>query len=587
MAGDRVGTTFGPYRIDDLIGRGGMGEVYRAYDTVKDREVALKLLPRELAKDASYRERFQREARVAARLQEPHVIPIHDFGEIDDILFMDMRLVRGKDLRAVLRRPDHMDVAFAVEVARQVADALEAAHTDGLVHRDVKPENILLLPSGFAYLADFGIASRSDEVRLTSTGTAIGSFAYMAPERFQDEPVGPATDIYSLGCVLYECLAGEPPFPRSSVPSMIQAHLNDAPRRLTSVRGDVPPALEKVIARAMAKDPAQRFGTAHEFGRAATAALEASGQTARSAGAGVAAAGTATAKLPKRSPAALTGGAPTGTSRPHSGPAFTPRRPTGTHSRTTNPPPAERPGRKLGPAAALWAVLAALGLVAAFAAWQVWGQDDGTGALGADTPDRSSPSSGTTSSTGPSSTSSLSTSPSSPTSTSTSVSTRPDGKITTVTVTHTGSSTTTTSASTQASSREPTTSTSTDTSTSTPTSPTSPTIAPGAGYDSQGWTSHSQVRCSGGDRAVLVASSDSSLVTICEAPSGSRYYLGLRPDQTEKPNNLRVANPVRESDGWRANSGGYVYKVTPSMLYISNSSGTLRDEAISTYVEPS
>ncbi len=184
MSTSRVNTQFGPYRLDELLGRGGMGEVYRAYDTTKDREVALKLLNPGLADDAVYQQRFRRESHAAARLGEPHVIPIHDWGEIDGVLFIDMRLVAGEDLRALLRREHALAPARAVTIIEQVASALDAAHADGLVHRDIKPENILIAQNDFAYLVDFGIAHGSDDTHLTQAGTAIGSIAYMAPELF-------------------------------------------------------------------------------------------------------------------------------------------------------------------------------------------------------------------------------------------------------------------------------------------------------------------------------------------------------------------------------------------------------------------
>ena len=156
--GPRLGTRFGPYELQSLIGAGGMGEVYRAYDTTKDRTVAVKLLRPEFAADPSFQERFLRECRTAARLQDPHVIPVHDFGQIDGVLFIDMRLVDGGNLRDLLRERGALDPGQAVSITAQVAAALDAAHADGLVHRDVKPENVLLTGDAFAYLSDFGIA---------------------------------------------------------------------------------------------------------------------------------------------------------------------------------------------------------------------------------------------------------------------------------------------------------------------------------------------------------------------------------------------------------------------------------------------
>ncbi|MCP2275485.1 serine/threonine-protein kinase [Nocardia amikacinitolerans] len=268
-----VGSEFGPYRLVRLIGRGGMGEVYQAYDTGKDRVVAIKVLPERLAEDPVYRERFRRESHAAARLKEPHVIPIHDYGEIDGHLFIDMRLVEGENLRALLRTSAPLPPADAVELIRQVAAALDAAHADDLVHRDIKPDNILTTPGGFAYLVDFGIAHSSTAEGLTGAGSAIGSFHYMAPERFTSRVVTPAADIYALGCVLYECLTGARPFPADTDGEVMRAHLVESPPRPSRLRDEIPRAMDAVIARALAKEPAARYGSAGEFAAAAQAAL--------------------------------------------------------------------------------------------------------------------------------------------------------------------------------------------------------------------------------------------------------------------------------------------------------------------------
>ena len=253
---DRSGTVLGHYAIESLLGRGGMGEVYRATDTRKGRVVALKLLRESVADDASFRDRFLRESRVAASLNDPHVIPIHDWGEIDGLLYIDMRLVDGRDLRAVLESDGPLSGERTVSVLGQIADALDAAHRSGLVHRDVKPDNVLIDNRDFAYLVDFGLAQADTDTRMTSAGTAIGSFGYMAPERFGDHPVGPPADIYALGCVLYECLAGAHPFASATtVEQLIAAHLAKQPPALGS-------PFDAVIAAAMAKDPAARYSSA-------------------------------------------------------------------------------------------------------------------------------------------------------------------------------------------------------------------------------------------------------------------------------------------------------------------------------------
>ncbi|WP_265446490.1 serine/threonine-protein kinase [Flexivirga meconopsidis] len=274
------GRTFGPYRLGEVLGRGGMGVVYSAYDTVRERTVALKLLPTDLASDAAYRERFRREARLAARLGEPHIIPIHDFGEIDGVLFIDMRLVRGQELREVLSREGRLTPTRALALLGQVAAALDAAHADGLVHRDVKPENIIVTDGDFAYLADFGIAARPDETRVTGDGSALGSVRYMAPERFDETPVTASSDVYALGCVLYECLSGTAPFAHRDLSKLIRAHLYDAPPRLPARLPDTDTAaLDSVLRQALAKNPADRPATAGALVRDAAEALSGSARS--------------------------------------------------------------------------------------------------------------------------------------------------------------------------------------------------------------------------------------------------------------------------------------------------------------------
>lgn len=264
----------GPYRVVSLIARGGMGEVVRAYDTRHDRMVALKLLAAGFAEDQEYRERFRREAHAVARLQEPHIIPIHAYGELDGRLYLDMRLVEGQDLAARLRSDGPLDPGEAVGIVEQVAQALGAAHAQNLVHRDVKPSNVLIAEAGFAYLVDFGIARALDVTTgLTGTGAAIGTLDYMAPERFGDGPTDYRVDVYSLACLLHECLTGSKPFPGTTAASLIGAHLNQSPPSLDVVRPGLPPALNAVIARGMAKNPADRFASAGELAAAARAAL--------------------------------------------------------------------------------------------------------------------------------------------------------------------------------------------------------------------------------------------------------------------------------------------------------------------------
>lgn len=274
---DGLITSIGPYRVQQLIGRGGMGEVYRAFDTRRNRTVALKVLAPETADDESYRARFRRESDSAARLQDPHVIPIHDFGEIDGRLFIDMRLVDGVGLD-VLLAGGALDPHRAVSIVTQVAEALTDAHAHDVVHRDVKPSNILVTRSGFVYLVDFGIARSTDggDVSLTHTGAAVGTLAYMAPERFDGGAPDSRSDIYALACILAECLTGRRPFGGKSLPTLMKAHLLTEPPRPSLQRADVPRALDDVVVRGMAKDPTDRFQQAGDLAAAAAEALRTS-----------------------------------------------------------------------------------------------------------------------------------------------------------------------------------------------------------------------------------------------------------------------------------------------------------------------
>ncbi len=265
---------FGPYRVESLIARGGMGEVLRAYDSRHDRVVALKLLAPEFAADRDFQERFRREAHAVARLREPHVIPIHAYGEIDGRLYLDMRLVDGDDLGSRLAAGGALAPAEAVDVVGQVAQALAAAHAEGLVHRDVKPSNVLVGATGFAYLVDFGIARAAGPATgITATGGAVGTLDYMAPERFTDAPADHRVDVYSLACVLHQCLTGSKPFTATTAASLIGAHLHQPPPLPSARRPGLPAAFDAVIARGMAKDPAVRFGSVTELADAARAAL--------------------------------------------------------------------------------------------------------------------------------------------------------------------------------------------------------------------------------------------------------------------------------------------------------------------------
>ena len=271
-----AGTRFGPYELLRLLGAGGMGSVYEARDTNLDRVVALKLISGPHAQDDAYRQRLQREARIAGRLQEPHVVPIHSTGEIDGHLYVDMRLIDGTDLDRVIKQSGPMPPARALAILKQVASALDAAHAAGVLHRDVKPANILVTADDFAYLVDFGIANAEAEQKLTQMGDVIGTWTYMSPERFSGElEVTARADIYALGCVLFEALTGGPPYQGDRV-SLIGAHVSGPIPKL-SARIGLPPALDAVIARAMAKRPEDRYATCGEFVRAAEAAVSGAG----------------------------------------------------------------------------------------------------------------------------------------------------------------------------------------------------------------------------------------------------------------------------------------------------------------------
>src|ERR1700754_1427325 len=271
--GSRLGTRFGPYELNSLIGVGGMGEVYRACDTVKERTVALKVLRAEMAADPNYQERFRRESRMAARLQEPHVVPVHDFGDIGGVLYIDMRLVEGANLKDVLLTDGPLEPRRAASIIGQVAAALDAAHVDGLVHRDIKPENVLLTSDDFAYLVDFGIAHSGGDANITRTGLIIGSCAYMSAERFTGGQVGPTADIYSLACLLYECLTDRAPFETGGdLRQLMSAHMFSPPPRPSIMRRGINRAFDEVIAKGMAKKPSDRYPTAGELAKAAAAA---------------------------------------------------------------------------------------------------------------------------------------------------------------------------------------------------------------------------------------------------------------------------------------------------------------------------
>ncbi len=521
MAGDRergVGSRFGHYELRSLLGRGGMGEVYTAYDTVKDRTVALKLLPPELADDPAYQERFRREARTAARLQEPHIIPIHDFGEIDGTLFIDMRLVKGQDLKSVLATGGALQPEYAVRIVAQIASALDAAHADGLVHRDIKPANILVTPSGFAYLADFGIASRRADSRMTEEGSALGSLPYMAPERFGDAAAARQADVYALACVLFECLTGTKPFGGADMAAVVSAHLNSPP---PSVRPyGVDPRFDAVLAQGLAKDPAQRFRTAGALGRAAESAWQSGG--AASVSPDEQATGEMrTIPLRQESsgpvhPYPMPVAGATGTA---------PVDQTGSGTRT----PARQDGGR--GTRGLW-TLAIILVIAAIVAVAVWLMN--RPASQADPAP-----------TGAMSTSSTQAAP-----------TTQDAPQTT------------------AAPPEPSGPTTGDP--SSPTSTPAETIAPGTAYDWQGWLDP-RGRCHVDDRAMLIAGSDSFRTVICETSAGRFYYRGYGRSGTDE--GIEIDDPTRTGDGWEVTNKGTTYELEDRSITIIGPDGGTKSEA--------
>lgn len=268
-------TPFGHYQLQELIGRGGMGEVYRAYDTRTDRVVALKVLPPHLAQDATFQQRFRRESQAAAGVNDPHVVPIHGFGEIDGRLYLDMRLIEGRNLGTMLQDTEKpLGAPFAVMVVEQVGAALDAAHKAGLVHRDVKPSNILVTDRDFVYLIDFGLARTASEAGLTTAGNTLGTLAYMAPERFNAGQSDTRSDIYALTCVLYECLTGSRPYPADSLEQQIAGHMVSPPPRPSAIDPKLA-AFDDVIAKGMAKKPENRYQSAGDLAAAARRALTA------------------------------------------------------------------------------------------------------------------------------------------------------------------------------------------------------------------------------------------------------------------------------------------------------------------------
>jgi serine/threonine protein kinase len=285
MTSQQPGTEIAGYRIESIIGRGGMAVVYLAEDMRLGRKVALKLLTPQLADSEQFRQRFMRESRLAASLDHPNIVPVYDAGEADGQLFIAMRYVPGSDLKGLLAEESGpLPPGRTLRLFAQIGDALDSAHRAGLVHRDIKPGNILVAADrehsrhargDHVYLTDFGLTKRTSELSrgLTGTGHFLGTVDYVSPEQIQGKPVGPGTDIYALGCVLYECLAGQLPFRRDDDAALLWAHLVETPPPVTAVRPEIPGVASAVVARAMAKDPADRYESCQELVRELELAL--------------------------------------------------------------------------------------------------------------------------------------------------------------------------------------------------------------------------------------------------------------------------------------------------------------------------
>ena len=252
------------YRIESILGQGGMGTVYEATQLSLNRIVALKILSPQLGSDLVFRERFRREGHIQAAIDHPHIVTVYEAGEVDDVLFLAMRLVRGSTLKDMIVGRD-LEGARTLRLLKPIADALDTAHEAGLTHRDIKPQNILVGVRDHAFLADFGLTKSSTETGLTRTGQFVGTIDYISPEQIRGEAAGAASDIYALTAVLYECLCGVVPYPKPSDAAVLYAHISDPPPLVTDQRPELPPALDEVIARGMAKRPSDRPRSASEM----------------------------------------------------------------------------------------------------------------------------------------------------------------------------------------------------------------------------------------------------------------------------------------------------------------------------------
>jgi serine/threonine protein kinase len=274
-----IGSILGGYRIEELIGHGGMGVVYRATQLRLSRTVAVKVITPALAGDADFRARFESESRIAASIDHNHVVPIYEADEVDGLLFIAMRYVEGQDLRSLVESEGPLPPERAARIIAQVGSALDAAHRRGLVHRDVKPGNVLISGSGedeHAYLTDFGLTKKLSDAGMTKTGQWVGTLDYAAPEQINGQGVDARTDVYALGAVLYHALTGQVPYVRDSDVAKMYAHLHDPAPAVTAVKPDVPEGMASAVTRSMAKNPADRYPSAGDFSRAVQAGADGS-----------------------------------------------------------------------------------------------------------------------------------------------------------------------------------------------------------------------------------------------------------------------------------------------------------------------
>src|SRR3954454_1924698 len=280
-ADPRLGTEIAGYRIEERIGRGGMGVVYRAQHMNLQRRAAIKIIAPEFADTKGFRSRFIREARIAAALQHPNIVTVYDAGQMGETLYIAMQFIRGSDLGAILREEGRLRPYRAIDVCRQIASALDAAHGMALIHRDVKPGNVLI-EGRRAYLTDFGLTKRSGGTKsgLTQAGELVGTIHYVAPEQIEAGGVHARTDVYSLACLLFHCHTGHVPFERDTDVAVIYAHLSEAPPKLTNVRPELPAGLDAVIAKGLDKSPERRFQSCRDLMSAARGVIDAAGAPA-------------------------------------------------------------------------------------------------------------------------------------------------------------------------------------------------------------------------------------------------------------------------------------------------------------------